>query len=148
LVDIGGDTRCFGKKTTDEPWIVAIRDPFNRGGILCTLHLKDGAVCTSGNYERPLKIKGKSRNHIYDPRTGDPCDGCASATVVARDATTADAWATALSVLGPGGFKLLKDKNIEALLIMGNADKFSIEMTPGFKPYIDYRNDKYKKYFR
>ncbi len=147
VVDIGGDVRCFGKKTGGMPWIVSVRSPFpkltdstDKKINLCILHVRDKAVCTSGNYERPIVISGRKYSHIFDPRTGEPCGGCVSATVIAPDAATADAWATALSVLGPEGFPKLKDTDIEALLVMGDAYDFSVEMTGGFNAFLYYEN--------
>lgn len=147
VVDIGGDVRCFGKKPDGMPWIVSVRSPFpeltnstDREINLCVLHVRDKAVCTSGNYERPIIIGGRKYNHIFDPRTGEPCGGCVSATVIAPDAATADAWATALSVLGPAGFGKLKGTGIEALLVTGDEYDFSVEMTGGFKAFLYYEN--------
>ena len=76
---------------------------------LAMLELKDGAVATSGNYQRYFTIAGKRYSHILDPRTGQPAEGVASATVVARDNVTANALATTLCVLSPEeGLRLVR----------------------------------------
>ena len=65
--------------------------------------LQDEAVATSGNYLQYVMQPGdpgsRRYGHILDPRTGWPADGMASATVIAADAATADAWATAFIVM-------------------------------------------------
>ncbi|HNX27411.1 MAG TPA: FAD:protein FMN transferase [Phycisphaerae bacterium] len=135
LVDIGGDVGCFGHKNDGSEWVIGIRDPFepHSGKMLATLHLTDAAVCTSGNYERAELICGRQYNHIIDPRTLQPADTCPSVTVIAPTAAMADAWATALSVLGPDGLKLLKKNgNIHAMLVVGKRNNFNIVTSPDF----------------
>ncbi|MFW6061938.1 MAG: FAD:protein FMN transferase, partial [Planctomycetota bacterium] len=132
LVEIGGDIRCFGHPARGGKWRVAVRNPFNRG-FLAQLLLNNQAVCTSGNYERFSEIEGKRYSHIIDPRTGQPVDAAPSVTVVAPTAMTADAWATALSVLGEDGLRLLEGREgVEALLVIGTPADHRIRMTPGF----------------
>ena len=135
LVDVGGDIRCFGQRAGGGKWTVGIRDPFRPDSdrMFATLGLEGGAVCTSGNYFRYVEISGRRYSHIVDPRTGRPADAAPSVTVVAPTATVADAWATALSVLGPQGINLLpKSAGIEAMIVLGTGEDFSIFMTDGF----------------
>jgi thiamine biosynthesis lipoprotein len=118
LVDVGGDLRVFGNPPQGGPWEVMVRKPTEAGTIL-TLRIASGAVCTSGDYSRYREIEGKRYSHIIDPRTGWPASGVASATVLAQEALTADAWATALSVLGSDGLIRLP-QGLEAMLIVGS----------------------------
>jgi FAD:protein FMN transferase len=138
VVDIGGDVRVFGRKPSDTPWRVGIADPFQPdcGQTFVRIALPAGAVCTSGNYRRYSVIGEKRFSHIIDPRTGMPVDACPSVTVVAPLARTADAWATALSVLGPEGLKKLTGTGIEAMLVVGEPDDYRVEMTPGFRKLL------------
>lgn len=137
IVDIGGDVRCFGTKASGEPWQVGVADPFDSssGRIFCRLAVTDASVCTSGNYERFYVIGGEHFSHIVDPRPGatlgQPADLYPSVTVIAPLAWQADAWATALSVLGPEGFVLL-DEGVEAMVVIGTPESCRWEMTPGF----------------
>jgi thiamine biosynthesis lipoprotein len=102
LVDAGGDIRVFG----DRDWRIGVRDP--RGpGVIRVLVLRDQAVSTSGDYQKFFESDGRRYCHIMDPRTGQPATACASVTVVAPSTLTADAWSTALFVLGPPGLELL-----------------------------------------
>ena len=100
LLDAGGN--LVGRGT----WTVGVRDP--RGGAdappLRVFTLADGmAVATSGNYERrAARPDGTTVGHLFDPRTGRPAEGAVlQATAIAPTAAEADAWSTALFVLGP-----------------------------------------------
>jgi thiamine biosynthesis lipoprotein len=129
LADVGGDLRCFGHPADRDGWPVDIKDPFG-SGTFGTLLASDVAVCTSGNYARFTVIEGERYSHIIDPRTGWPADATPSVTVIAADAMTADIWATALSVLGEDGLRLLPP-DVEALLILGDAADPLAVATPG-----------------
>ncbi len=134
LVDVGGDLRVFGHPPQGQRWEVKVQDPVSPGTI-ATLELLDGAVCTSGGYRRHVTIEGRQYSHIIDPRTGQPALGVASATVLASDATTADAWATALSVVGEPGLVWLPE-NVEALLVVGTEEQPRSVMTTGMNAKI------------
>jgi thiamine biosynthesis lipoprotein len=117
LVEVGGDLAVFGSAPGGEAWSIAVRDP-RREAVWGTIRLREGAVCTSGNYARFVEIAGERHSHIVDPRDGRPADRAASVTVVAPDALSADAWATALAVLGPEGLaRLPADGSVQALLV-------------------------------
>jgi thiamine biosynthesis lipoprotein len=136
LVDIGGDVRAFGPGPGGDGWAVQLRHPF-RDSSCGTLLLRDAAVCTSGNYQRFTQIGGRRYSHIIDPRTGQPVENVPSVTVIAPDCTTADIWATALSVLGPKGLEKLTSLNgLEALLITGSPEDHKIHQTPGFARFL------------
>ena len=89
-LDAGGDVLVRGG-----PWRVGIRHPLRRDRLAGVLELRDGAVATSGAYERG--------RHILDPRSGRPPAGVLSVTVVGPDLGTADAYATAAFALGEDG---------------------------------------------
>ncbi len=97
LLDLGGGLLLFG--AGPEP-LVAIVDPLRPGTTLGELVLREGAVATSGQYERNRQAEGESWGHILDPRDGRPCRGLLGVTVVAHEALLADAAATACFVLG------------------------------------------------
>ncbi len=105
LIDIGGEMRGGGQKN-GRPWNVAIRLPDeNRAKVARagTLPLSGGrAIATSGNYLDYYKVGGKTLSHTIDPRTGKvERNRLLSASVLAPDCATADAYATACLVLGP-----------------------------------------------
>jgi len=138
LVDIGGDTACFGERVGGGKWEIAVQDPFQpdkREAWIAKLRIREGAACTSGNYarERGATIGGRHYSHILDPATGWPVDAVPSVTVYAPTAMSADAWATALSVLGPAGLELLpQDAGIEVMMVVGVKDDYTIVKTDGF----------------
>lgn len=83
-------------------WRVGIRDPRGQeSDYFGVVEVVDRSVSTSGDYERFFIVDGVRYHHILDPRTGSPpARGLRSATVIAADATTADALSTALMVMG------------------------------------------------
>ena len=102
IVEGGGDTYVSGTKA-GTPWRVGIQRP-DGPGSLAAIPASDLAIVTSGGYQRFLEFEGKRYAHILDPRTGWPLDEASSAqsiTVTAVDATDADAFATAVAVMGP-----------------------------------------------
>lgn len=99
LVEAGGDIRTGGMKEDGLPWAVAVRDPESAGRLPGTIHLSGAAIATSGSYER-YHDPERRFHHIVDAARGASPRACTSATVVAPFATTADALATAVLVLG------------------------------------------------
>jgi thiamine biosynthesis lipoprotein len=139
LVDVGGDIRCFGTKPGGHPWRIAVRAPSGPqyAGVL---ELESAAVCTSGDYERFVEIKGKRYSHIIDPRSGMAVDTTPSVTVIAPDATTADCLATAVSVLdSQEGLDLVNSlEGVECLLIVRrSAGQTLLLRSEGFPQLIE-----------
>lgn len=101
IVDAGGDMRVIGNKG-GKPWRIGIQDPRQPDQVVAVSHLEgDMAMVTSGDYERFFISDGVRYHHILDPKTAKPAQsGVISLSVQAPDATTADALATALFVLG------------------------------------------------
>lgn len=100
LLSAGGQVYAGGRNVA-APWKVGVRDP--RGGpeeFFAVIEVADVSVSTSGDYERFFEVGGVRYHHILDPKTGMPSRGLRSATVIAADATLADALSTALMVLG------------------------------------------------
>ncbi|MFW6187863.1 MAG: FAD:protein FMN transferase [Actinomycetota bacterium] len=94
-VDAGGDVVTRGLAAPGQPWAVGIRHPDDPAAVTWTVLPGDGAVSTSGTYERPASV--------VDPRTGRPAAGARSASVVGPDARLAGVLATALVVAGRDG---------------------------------------------
>lgn len=109
LVDLGGDIAAGAPPPDKKAWIVSVRDGSD---IKATINLlcKNKGIATSGDSEQFLKSKGKRYSHIIDPRTGMALTNRIAVTVVAQDCTTADALASAISVLGPTEAKKLLKK--------------------------------------
>ena len=117
LIDAGGDVFALGKRG-QELWKVGIRSP--RGNdILGFMEVENLAVMGSGDYERFFMHNGKKYHHIFDPRTGYPAEGISGTTLLHADPMLADAWNTALFVLGPEKGRALVEKipGMEAVMI-------------------------------
>lgn len=91
----GGDVAVVGEPEPGRGWNVAVRDPEDGRRVLALLEVRDGAVATSGTYERGA--------HVWDGRTGLPAAELTSATVVANDLVTADILATTVLAMGADG---------------------------------------------
>ncbi len=117
-ISAGGDLFLLGRKTTG-PWIVEIEHP--RGGMrpLARFMASDIAVATSGNSKRFVVRDGRRFGHILDPRTGYPVAECESVTIITRDPAVADAYATAVFVMGPveGLAWIEKQPGVEGLIV-------------------------------
>jgi thiamine biosynthesis lipoprotein len=100
IINASGDMNTWGVKPDGSDWKVAITNPLNRNKAFALLPVKDGAVVTSGNYEKYVTFNGIRYSHIIDPRTGYPASGMISATVFAPSAELADALATSVFVMG------------------------------------------------
>jgi thiamine biosynthesis lipoprotein len=150
LVDVGGNIRCFGKPKAKPHWLIGLQDPneienrksktensIDVGKPLLILKLNDAAVATSGHYRRFVSIGGKKFSHIIDTKTGFSSDKLASVTIIAKDATTADALSTAVIVMGAeNGLALIeKIPQTEAILIT-SPPKYEIIKTTGAEKYI------------
>ncbi len=120
----GGDVYVLGKNGK-EYWRVGLKNPLAEG-MLGYLEVEDAAVMGSGDYERFVIIGGKRYHHIFDPRTGYPAQECHGTFVIYSDPMLADAWATALFVMGPEqGLKTIaKIPSMEAIAVTQKGDLF------------------------
>ena len=107
LVNLGGDVRAVGPRPDGAPWRVGIRDPRRDGASIATVLLDDGAVATSGDYERYFELGGRRYCHILDPRTGQPVSHWQSVSVVAPLCVVAGSCAT---------IAMLEEERAEAFL--------------------------------
>ena len=105
ILNAGGDLRVLGRNGA-RAWCVGIRDPREAGQVIASVAVEDGeSVFTSGDYERYFMHEGVRYHHILDPETARPATGVASVTVIHREATLADAAATAIFVAGVEGWQ-------------------------------------------
>ena len=102
LVEVGGELRGTGVKPGGQPWWVRLEHPDGDAVETTLLALHGLAVATSGDYRRWFDRDGTRYSHTIDPRDGRPIrHGLASVTVIHASCMLADAWSTALTVLGP-----------------------------------------------
>ena len=127
LLEAGGDLLVAGEKPDRTPWRVWVRHPRDSAAPLTVLEVSPGdgrvGVVTSGDYERGLEVDGVRYHHILDPRTGYPARPMVSVTVLAESAAAADAYATALFVLGPERAREVARRSpVDALLVWPTED--------------------------
>ena len=119
MVEIGGEVVVKGRNPNGRPWQIGISKPIDdKSGqereLQTVLSLQDCAVATSGNYRNFYVKDGRKYAHTIDPRTGQPVQhSLLSATVMAPDCATADAYATAFMGLGVEGAQKVLDKHKE-----------------------------------
>ena len=135
LVDIGGELRARGRKGDGTPWRVAIEQPRADGGTVQRIvNLSDAAIATSGDYRNFFEVDGVRFSHEIDPVAARPVThSLASATVLTNNCTMADAWSTALMILGPrAGYDLAIEERLAALFIVKSGGTFTEKATPLF----------------
>ncbi|MDH2293010.1 MULTISPECIES: FAD:protein FMN transferase [Cobetia] len=139
LVEVGGEIRVKGEKPGHKPWRIAIEAPksFERS-VQRIIDPGNAAVATSGDYRNYFEQDGVRYSHTIDPRTGRPIQhSLASVTVITPDCASADAWATALNVLGAEKAMTIADReNIAAYFIVKTDDGFKQSWSPAFAPYL------------
>jgi len=143
LIEIGGELRGAGVKPDAQPWWVGLEQPphLSDGAPLprTVAALVDIAVATSGDWRRAFEYQGRLYPHTIDSRTGRPVDnGVASVTVFHASAMMADAWATALTVLGPdAGPELAQAHGLAAQVIARTPGGTVEHLTPAFRAMMD-----------
>jgi thiamine biosynthesis lipoprotein len=126
-INAGGDIALRGEPEPGRGWRVGIRHPTQPMASAAVLHLSArAAVATSATYERGA--------HIIDPATGQPTADLASVTVVGPDLTYADAYATAIFVMGVNGLVWLYERHPDYAAFVITHDERTLA-TPGFGIY-------------
>lgn len=141
IVEIGGEVRAAGQRPEGGPWRIAIEAPLaTRREPLVGLRLRDAAVSTSGDYrDSRIDTSGRSYSHTIDPRSGHTVAGAlTSVTVIDAKAIRADAYATALMVMGTeAGLAWAQALRVPALFVERTATpgEWRIVESPAFKEW-------------
>jgi thiamine biosynthesis lipoprotein len=125
LIDLSGKLRAHGRNSRGEFWRVAVERPGadDPSGAPSTTpaiaELRDESIATAGDYRRFFESDGRHYSHIIDPRSGFPVThATVSATALAADCMTADAWATVFMAMAPGdALRVAEAESLPALLI-------------------------------
>lgn len=139
LVEIGGEVRTRGRKPDGGGWRIGIERPVAAVRELdCVVELDNRSLATSGDYRNFFERQGRRYSHEIDPRTGRPVDhALLSVSVLADDCLTADAWATALLVLGPdAALPAARRRGLDVLCMIRSGDGWVEQATPGFAARI------------
>ncbi|MFZ2168895.1 MAG: FAD:protein FMN transferase [Methylococcaceae bacterium] len=82
VVNLGGDIKVIGPRADGSPWRVGIRHPRNKEAVMQTILLREGALASSGDYERCIIVEGVRYGHVLNPKTGWPVRHLAAVSVV------------------------------------------------------------------
>jgi len=121
MVEIGGEVVAKGVNPRQQPWRIGITTPTDDSlaidnDVFTVINVKDMALATSGNYRNFYYKGGKKYAHTINPATGYPVShSLLSATVIAADCATADAYATAFMVMGMDRAKELLSRHPELM---------------------------------
>ncbi|HEY0861028.1 FAD:protein FMN transferase [Pseudoxanthomonas sp. F37] len=143
LVEVGGELYGYGRKADGQPWRVLVEsspeEEADSEGLEPRVLLLDRvAVATSGDRWHAYALDGRRYSHTIDPRSGEPVtDAAAAVTVVAPEAMHADAWATALTVMGAEkGHAFATRHGIAARFLQRTGEAMRETMTPAFAQYL------------
>ncbi len=145
MVEIGGEIVTRGVNPKNEAWKIGIDKPYEdpanlNNEIQQIVKISNVGMATSGNYRQFYYKNGKKYAHTIDPRTGYPTShNLLSATVIAQDCITADAYATAFMVLGIDSALSICNQiaDIECFLIYENKNKkIATRQSKGFEKYV------------
>ena len=119
IINASGDMNTWGKQPNGENWNIAITNPMNKEKAFALLPLTNGAVVTSGNYEKFVIFNGIRYSHIINPKTGMPSTGIISVSVFSSSAELADALATSIFVMGSeiGINRINQIPNVDCIII-------------------------------
>ncbi|MDX2234162.1 MAG: FAD:protein FMN transferase [Hyphomonadaceae bacterium] len=140
LVEIGGELAAFGVKPDGLPWWVELETPADAASVPpATLALCGAAVATSGGYRRFRVVEGVRVQHTLDPRTGRPVDnGVIAVSVLHASCLYADAYATAIAVLGQAaGLAFATRLGLAARLVVDGPAGPSAVLTPALAAMLD-----------
>lgn len=140
LVEVGGELRGVGAKPDGQPWWVELeRPPIANDTDKTLIALHDLAVATSGDYRRFFDHDGRRYAHTLDPATGAPTTHATiSVTVLAKDCMSADAWATALTVMPPdAALAFAARHDLAALIVSRSADGLEERLSPALRAMLD-----------
>ncbi|MGI4022155.1 MAG: FAD:protein FMN transferase [Janthinobacterium lividum] len=127
IVNGSGDINTWGKQPDGSNWNIGITNPMREDTIFAVIPLQQGAVVTSGSYEKFVVFNGKRYAHIINPKTGYPASGLCSVTVFGPSAEKANGFSTSIMVLGKNaGLRLIKNyPQYSCILIADDGRVFS-----------------------
>ena len=130
MLEVGGEVRVRGASPRGDAWRIAVERPEAgaRSGIQAALAVSDTGIATSGDYRNFFERDGQRYSHLIDPRTGYPIQhDVVSVTVVHGSAMMADAWATALTVMGSAqAMMLAEERGLAVYLLKRSGDTLEV----------------------
>jgi thiamine biosynthesis lipoprotein len=117
MVNLGGDIRLIGPRPDDRPWVLGVQHPRQERALIARIDLADGALATSGDYERFFEQDGVRYCHILDPRDGRPVLHWQSVSVVAPACLAAGALTTIAMLMQGDALPFLQAQNVGYLAV-------------------------------
>ncbi len=117
MVNLGGDIRILGAHPDGSPWRVGIRHPREPNTLSQTLELHNGALASSGDYERCIVVGGKRYGHVLNPKTGWPVEKLAAVSVVAEFCVIAGSASTIGMLKEAAGVRWLQELGLPHLWV-------------------------------
>jgi len=138
MVEIGGEVRTDGKNNKDDAWKIGIETSDSPANIQKVISISDYSIATSGDYNNYFEENGIRYSHTIDPRTGMPITHkLASVTVIHTSCTLADAYATAINVMGPtAGYEFALKENLIIYMIVREETEFIEKTTSQFTKFL------------
>lgn len=136
IVNGSGDMTAWGKQPNGKDWNIGMTNPFHPDTLFAVVPLNNGAVTTSGSYEKFVVFNGKRYSHIINPATGYPATGLCSVSVFGPNAETANGLSTSLMVLGQK----------EGLLLLKKYPEYSCVMITDNGKLVKSKNFKIKEF--
>lgn len=136
IVNGSGDMTAWGRQPNGKDWNIGMTNPFQPDTLFAVVPLNNGAVTTSGSYEKFVVFDGKRYSHIINPATGYPATGLCSVSVFGPNAETANGLSTSLMVLGQK----------EGLLLLKKYPDYSCVMITDNGKLVKSKNFKIKKF--
>ncbi len=138
MVEIGGEVRTAGKNNSDQSWKIGIESPDSPANIQKVISISNYSIATSGDYNNYFEENGIRYSHTIDPRTGMPITHkLASVTVIHTSCALADAYATAINVMGPtAGYDFALKENLIIYMIVREETGFKEKTTSQFSKFL------------
>ena len=116
-VNLGGDMRFIGPRLNGRPWSIGIQDPREPDSVIASIPVSQGALATSGDYERYFELDGQRYCHILDPRDGMPVRYWRSVSVLAPMAIAAGSCSTIAMLKQQDGLNFLNASDMGYLAV-------------------------------
>ncbi len=138
LIEIGGEISAKGVNQNGQKWRIGVSTPDARAEVQGIITVNNACIATSGDYQNFFEKNGVRYSHTIDPRTGRPVrHKLVSVTVIHSSCMLADAWATAINVLGSeDGFNLAQQEKLTVFMVVKSKDGFYEKMTTSFTKYL------------
>ena len=141
MLEVGGEVRVRGQSPRGGDWRIAVErpDPTARGSVQTALSVSDTGIATSGDYRNFFESEGRRYSHLIDPKSGYPIQhDVVSVTVVHGSAMMADAWATALIVLGSEeAMALAEERRLAVYLLKRSGDRIEALWSTSMAQWLD-----------